>query len=104
MRAFSFLHCADLHLGATIKTLTGLPTEFEPRLINAPIAALDRIVTTAIEKKVAGVIMAGDVFDNTLPSSVHSYAALRDRLQKLRQTQTWIFPKETPLEHDTTSR
>ncbi|MDP6687570.1 MAG: DNA repair exonuclease [Acidobacteriota bacterium] len=83
MRAFSFLHCADLHLGATIKTLTGLPTEFGPRLINAPIAALDRIVTTAIEKKVAGVIMAGDVFDNTHPSSVHSYAALRDRLQKL---------------------
>ena len=82
MRAFSFLHCADLHLGATIKTLTGLPTEFEPRLINAPIAALDRIVTTAIEKKVAGVIMAGDVFDNTHPSVSTEYQ-LRDRLQKL---------------------
>ena len=82
MRAFSFLHCADLHLGATIKTLAGLPTEFEPRLINAPIAALDRIVTTAIEKKVAGVIMAGDVFDNTHPS-VYTKCQLRDRLQKL---------------------
>jgi len=82
MRAFSFLHCADLHLGATIKTLTGLPTEFGPRLINAPIAALDRIVTTAIEKKVAGVIMAGDVFDNTHPSVSTEYQ-LRDRLQKL---------------------
>ena len=82
MRAFSFLHCADLHLGATIKTLTGLPTEFEPRLSKAPIAALDRIVTTAIEKKVAGVIMAGDVFDNTHPS-VYTKCQLRDRLQKL---------------------
>ncbi len=82
MRAFSFLHCADLHLGATIKTLTGLPTEFEPRLSKAPIAALDRIVTTAIEKKVAGVIMAGDVFDNTHPSVSTEYQ-LRDRLQKL---------------------
>jgi DNA repair exonuclease SbcCD nuclease subunit len=82
MRAFSFLHCADLHLGATIKTLTGLPTEFEPRLINAPIAALDRIVTTAIENKVAGVIVAGDVFDNTHPS-VSTKCQLRDRLQKL---------------------
>ena len=82
MRAFSFLHCADLHLGATIRTLTGLPTEFEPRLSEAPIAALDRIVTTAIEKKVAGVIMAGDVFDNTHPS-VSTKCQLRDRLQKL---------------------
>ena len=83
MRAFSFLHCADLHLGATIRTLTGLPTEFEPRLSEAPIAALDRIVTTAIEKKVAGVIMAGDVFDNTHPTSVYTKCQFRDRLQKL---------------------
>ena len=52
MKPFSFLHCADLHLGAPFQGLADLPPEVAARLREAPIQALDRIVATAIERRV----------------------------------------------------
>ena len=86
MRAFSFLHCADLHLGAPFKDLAGLPAEFEPRLRKALTTALDRIVETAIDHNVSAVIMAGDVFDDG-DRNLHAQFQLRDRLQELDEAE-----------------
>ncbi|MGD8817787.1 MAG: DNA repair exonuclease, partial [Acidobacteriota bacterium] len=82
MQAFSFLHCADLHLGAPFQGLVDVPADLARVLRDAPARALDRIVATALERRVAAVIMAGDVFDaadrNLLPQ-----IRLRDGLRKL---------------------
>ncbi len=82
MRAFSFLHCADLHFGAPFQGLADLPAEFAARLRDAPARALDRIVATAIERRVAAVIMAGDVFD-AADHNLRAQIQLRDRLRQL---------------------
>ena len=82
MRAFSFLHCADLHLGAPFQGLADLPTELAARLREAPTTALDRIVATAVERRVAAVIMAGDVFD-AADRNLRAQIQLRDRLKQL---------------------
>ena len=82
MRAFSFLHCADLHLGAPFQGLADLPAELAARLREAPARALDQIVATAIERRVAAVIIAGDVFDAS-DRNLRAQIQLRDRLRQL---------------------
>ena len=82
MRAFSFLHCADLHLGAPFQGLADLPAELAARLREAPATALDRIVATAIERRVTAVIIAGDVFDAS-DHNLRAQIQLRDRLRQL---------------------
>ena len=82
MQAFTFLHCADLHLGAPFQGLTDLPPELGAQLREAPISALDRIVSTAIERRVAAVVVAGDVFD-AADRNLRAQIQLRDRLQQL---------------------
>ena len=84
MPAFSFLHCADLHLGAPFQGLADLPDELGEKLREAPVRALDRIVSTAIERRVAAVIMAGDVFD-AADRNLRAQIQLRDRLQRLHE-------------------
>jgi len=82
MQAFSFLHCADLHIGAPFQGLADLPSELAERLREAPARALDRIVATAIERRVSAVIMSGDVFD-AADRNLRAQIQLRDRLGKL---------------------
>ena len=82
MQAFSFLHCADLHLGAPFQGLADVPPNLAKRLREAPILALDRVVATAIERRVAAVIVAGDLFD-AADRNLRAQIQLRDRLRKL---------------------
>ncbi len=82
MRAFSFLHCADLHLGAPFQGLADIPADLAQRLREAPVLALDRIIAVAIERRVTAVIMAGDVFD-AADRNLRAQIQLRDRLRTL---------------------
>lgn len=82
MQAFSFLHCADLHLGAPFQGLVDLPGDLARKLRDAPARALDRIVATALERRVAAVIMAGDVFD-AADRNLLAQIRLREALRKL---------------------
>jgi len=82
MQGFSFLHCADLHLGAPFQGLVDLPADLARKLRDAPAQALDRIVATALERRVAAVIMAGDVFD-AADRNLLAQIRLREGLRKL---------------------
>jgi exonuclease SbcD len=53
-----FLHTSDWHLGRTLHGVS---------LAEAQRVAVDHIVTTAIEREVGAVIVAGDVFDRAVP-------------------------------------
>ncbi len=63
MASFSFLHAADIHLDSPLTGLSrydGVPAE---EVRQAPRAAFDRLIRTAIDRQVAFVIIAGDLYD-----------------------------------------
>ncbi|HJO03788.1 MAG TPA: DNA repair exonuclease [Acidobacteriota bacterium] len=82
MQAFSFLHCADVHLGAPVRGLGKLPGRLREKLRDAPAEALARLVTTAINREVDAVIVAGDLFDAD-DRNLRAHAELREQLQHL---------------------
>ena len=61
MPSFTFLHAADLHLDSPLRGLdAGAPAE---RIRGATRQALTNLVTLAIERRVAFVLLAGDLYD-----------------------------------------
>ncbi len=80
---FRFLHAADIHLDSPLVGLNryeDAPTEI---LRQASRHAFDRLVETAIEKEVAFVILAGDLFDGEW-KDYNTGKFFVDRMQKLR--------------------
>ena len=78
----TFIHAADLHIGAPIRGLRGLSDEWERRLIDAIPAAWERVVETAISRHVDFVIVAGDIFDS-VRASYGDYVRFFVGLQRL---------------------
>lgn len=64
----TFIHAADLHLGAPFRGLRGLSEAWATRLLRAIAQSYDRIVKEAIDRKVDFVIIAGDIFDSARAS------------------------------------
>jgi DNA repair exonuclease SbcCD nuclease subunit len=61
MPSFTFLHAADLHLDSPLRGLdAAAPAE---RIRGATREALTKLVTLAIERRVAFVLLAGDLYD-----------------------------------------
>lgn len=82
MASFSFLHCADTHLGCPMKGLGKMPSALRDRVRDAPAEAFSRLVQTAIDREVTAVVIAGDLFDaadRNLGAQVH----LRKQLWRL---------------------
>jgi len=65
--AFRFLHAADLHLDSPLRGLVRYPGAPAERLQGATRAAFSRLIDLALEREVAFVIVAGDVFDGDWP-------------------------------------
>ncbi|MCD8502681.1 MAG: metallophosphoesterase [Bacillaceae bacterium] len=63
MGKITFIHAADLHLDSPFKGLAKLPNEIFHKVKESTFAALDRIVTYAIEERVDFVTLCGDLFD-----------------------------------------
>jgi len=84
MQPFSFLHCADVHLGAPFRGLTDLSPELGAHLRDAPAAAFTRLVTAAVERQVVGLIIAGDLFD-AADRNLRAQIKLRDQLVRLHE-------------------
>lgn len=78
----TFLHAADLHLGAPFRGLRALSDRWAARLIEAIPEAFDRLIAAAIEHDVAFVVIAGDVFDTARPSYA-DYQRFFDGMRKL---------------------
>lgn len=64
----TFVHAADLHLGAPFRGLRGLSEAWAARLVQALTEAYDRLIDVALSRRVDFVVLAGDIFDNTHPS------------------------------------
>ena len=88
MSTISFIHAADLHLGAPFKGLRASSPLWADVLLSAIPDAYRRIVDTAVEKRVDFVVIAGDIFDDSRPS----YADFSLFVQGLRKLQEADIP------------
>lgn len=84
MRPFAFLHCGDAHLGAPFRGLADLSAALSERLRVATAEALARAVTVAVERRVAAVLIAGDLFDAS-DRNLWAQIQLRDQLRRLHE-------------------
>jgi DNA repair protein SbcD/Mre11 len=69
MTGFSFIHAADLHLGSPLSGLANRDAELARRLAFAGRQAFEDLVTQAIERAVAFVVVAGDIYDGDWPDN-----------------------------------
>ncbi|MFN0168895.1 MAG: exonuclease SbcCD subunit D [Bryobacteraceae bacterium] len=60
---FRFLHAADLHLDTPYQGVGGVAPDVAAVVRDASLGAFDRLVDLAIERKVAFVLLAGDVYE-----------------------------------------
>ena len=63
MPSFQFVHAADLHLGSPLSGLAGRDADLARRLAAAGRTAFEDLVSFAIARKVAFVVVAGDIYD-----------------------------------------
>jgi exonuclease SbcD len=61
--AFRFLHAADLHLDTPFEGIGKVSREWQQRLRDASLDALDNLTTSAIENRCDFVLFAGDTYD-----------------------------------------
>ena len=64
----TFIHAADLHLGAPFRGLRALSDAWADRLLTAIPESYDRVIEAALENGVDFVVMAGDIFDSARAS------------------------------------
>lgn len=76
-----FLHISDLHLGKRIG---------EFRLLDEQAALLDWVVAVAIEQKVDGLLLAGDIYDRSVPP-VEAVALFDRFLMELTEAHIPLF-------------
>ncbi|MFB4167075.1 exonuclease SbcCD subunit D [Virgibacillus sp. JSM 102003] len=83
MEQISFIHAADLHLDSPFKGLAHIPEHIFKKVRNSTFDALDRLVQTAIDKKVDFVLIVGDLFDNE-KQSLKAQVRLRGAFEELQ--------------------
>lgn len=81
-KRLTFIHAADLHLGAPFRGLRALSDAWANRLLTAISAAYDRVIDAAIAREVDFVVMAGDIFDSAR-ASYGDYLHFFEGLQRL---------------------
>lgn len=79
----TFLHTADLHLGAPFRGLKALSPAWAQRLLTAIPEAYDRVIDAALARHVDFVVISGDVFDSAHPS-YGDYRRFFQGLERLR--------------------
>ncbi|MFC1953903.1 exonuclease SbcCD subunit D, partial [Chloroflexota bacterium] len=84
VRPFTFIHCADLHLGTPFRGLSELNPDLGEELYKSTYAAFDNIVQLAITEKVDCVLIAGDVYDSE-DKSLKAQLKFRDNLARLSE-------------------
>ena len=78
----TFMHAADIHLGAPFLGLRSYSDAWARRMAAAIPEAFGRMIDTAIEKRIDFLVLAGDIFDLALPSFA-DYACFLDGMQRL---------------------
>lgn len=89
MAAFTFIHAADLHLGAPFRGLDLAASEAFP-LAEAGFRALERLEFLCRERGADFLILAGDIYDDK-DGVLRARFALRDMFLRLRDAGVRVF-------------
>lgn len=84
------LHTADIHLDSPLRSLALRDDALREKVRTATRTAFARIVDVAIEERVAGVLISGDLFDGAARSA-HTVAFLIGQLDRLRAEEVRVF-------------
>ena len=89
---FKFIHISDLHLGREItKKYTFLDSIQETRVRRSPVTVLDNLAKLAEEEQVDFILLAGDTFDDDMPSSDNYFKKFKNFLKRLDQLEVDIY-------------
>ncbi len=89
-KTLTFIHAADLHLGAPFRGLGRVSETWAARLMRAISEAFDRVVDAALERQVDFVVIAGDIFDATR-SSYGDYLHFFEGMRKLGRAEIPVY-------------
>ena len=81
---FRFIHAADLHLDSPFKGLKAMDAAVGEKLRRATFDAYTTLIDLCIEKKVAFLVVAGDVFDGA-DQSLEGQLRFADGLKRLKE-------------------
>ena len=84
MDHFTFLHAADIHLDSPLLSLVLPEPSQAERVRRACRDAFENLVNTAIDRKVAFVVLAGDLYDHDAPN-MQVAVFLRNQLARLEK-------------------
>lgn len=90
MSNLTFIHAADVHLGRPFSGLDRTSPDLGSLFRRAGWEAWNRVVTTAVERKVDFVALAGDVFDSWSPS-IRAQLTFREGVDRLHQARIPVF-------------
>ena len=79
---FSFIHAADLHLDTPFSGLHRVDARLAGMLRDATTKAFENLVASALDHKVAFVLIAGDVYDGP-QRGVRAQLSFRNGLERL---------------------
>lgn len=83
-KKISFIHAADLHLDSPFKGLANTPEHIFKEIRESTFRALERLVQTAIDKRVDFVLIVGDLFDNE-KQSLKAQIRLKKAFEELQR-------------------
>lgn len=77
-RSVTFIHAADLHLGAPFRGLRAVSPVWADRLVKSIPDAYRKLIDETIREQVDFLIIAGDAFDASHPSYADSASSVTD--------------------------
>ncbi len=90
MKAFRFVHTADLHLDSPFRGLTEIAPDLQEVLREATFQALEGIVQLCLDREVDGLLIAGDLHD-AADRSLRSLTRLRQQFERLASSRIAVF-------------
>ena len=90
MSRFSFLHAADLHLDTPFEGLGAAHPQVAAALRDASLQAWDRLVQEAVRRRVAFVLLAGDLYDGP-ERGLRAQLRFRRGLHRLAEAGVEVF-------------
>ena len=99
-KPFRLLHAANLQLDCPLRGVGPVNDEIREIVDSATLTAFDRIVATAIEKDIDGLLITGNTFDSRYPS-LAAEVSMRDGFERLAEKNIPVFV--TPGDFDPAS-
>lgn len=86
----TFIHAADLHIGAPFRGLHAVDERWANRLMGAILESYDKVIQTALDHQADFLVLAGDSFDLSTPS-YGEYVHFVEGLEALNRADIQVY-------------